>query len=191
MTPTPVNPALLVVDPQNDFFDDDNCNLAEFRRVLPKINTAIALCRKQRWPVVFVQHTSLKKPAGSREWSIYPGVDCRREDLRLNKAFSNAFWQTDLEEQLKARGVNYVVVVGFMAEHCVLSTYRGARERNFQAAVLRDGIAGEKSEYTRFVYETSATVTLNELQPLLANGKPHTDDNCALSALIGWPPASD
>lgn len=185
-----MNPVLLVVDPQTDFFDDDNCNLAEFRRVLPKINAAIALFRKQRWPVIFIQHTSARKPSESRAWSIYQGFDFRREDLHLNKAYGNAFWQTDLDERLKALGADYVVVAGFVAEQCVLSTYRGARERNYQAAVLRDGIAGQKNEYSQFVYATSHTVTLNELQPLLANGKPRMDDGRAPSALRSSPPAS-
>lgn len=176
-----MKPVLLVIDPQADFFD--NGNLAEFRRVLPKINAAIALFRKQRWPVIFVQHTSARKPSESWAWPIYAGFDCRREDLRLNKAYGNAFWQTDLDEWLKALGVDYVVVAGFMAEHCVLSTYRGAHERNYRAAILRDGIAGLKHDDTSFVYETSTTVTLSELQPMLADGQAPPNDGRVRSAL--------
>ena len=56
-----MKPALLVVDPQNDFFESDNPNLVEFQRVLPTINSAISIFKKQGWLVIFIQHTSSKK----------------------------------------------------------------------------------------------------------------------------------
>ncbi len=178
-----MRPALLVVNPQTGFFEDDNGNPTEFRRVLPKVNAAIAFFRKQRWPVIFLQHISANKPVGSQAWSIYAGFDCRREDVQLNKAYANAFWQTELDQRLRALGVDYVVVAGLIAEQCVLSTYRGARERNYRAAILQDGIAGSKHDDARFVYDISTTVTLSELQLMLANGQAPADGGHAPSAL--------
>jgi nicotinamidase-related amidase len=52
-----MKPALLILDPQNDFFGDDNPNLAEFQTAVPTINAAIALFRQRGWPVIFVQHS--------------------------------------------------------------------------------------------------------------------------------------
>jgi len=70
-----MNPALLIVDPQNDFFESDNPNLVEFQRVLPTINAVIALFKKRGWLIVFVQHTSSKKQPGTHAWKIFEGFN--------------------------------------------------------------------------------------------------------------------
>lgn len=86
-----MKPALPVLDPQNDFFGDDNPNLAAFQTAVPTINAALAFFRQRRWPVVFVQHSSVDKPAGSYAWAINEQFDCRPDDTRLSKRHDTAF----------------------------------------------------------------------------------------------------
>ncbi len=160
--------ALLVLDPQNDFFGEDNSNLAEFHRVVPIINAAITLFREYNLPVVFVQHTSVKEKAGTHAWEVYRGFDCRLEDVRLTKTQMNAFWKSALESRLKLFKVETVVVAGFTSEYCVLSTARGASERGFQSTILKDGIASLDNARTQFVYDISACISLDELREQLA-----------------------
>jgi nicotinamidase-related amidase len=159
-----MKPALLILDPQNDFFGDDNPNLAEFQAAVPTINAAIALFRQRGWPVVFVQHSSSSKPAGSYAWAIHEQFDCRPDDTRLSKRHYNAFWETELDALLQSGRVDFVVVAGYVAEFCVLSTVRGALERGYRSAILADGIAGMNGRYTQFALELSPRITLAELE---------------------------
>jgi len=156
--------ALLILDPQNDFFGDDNPNLAEFQMAVPTINAAIALFRQRRWPVVFVQHSSADKPAGSYAWAIHEQFDCRPDDIRLSKRHYNAFWETELDALLQSDGVDLVVVAGYVAEFCVLSTARGALERGYRSAILTEGIAWMNGRYTQFTLALSSRITLAELE---------------------------
>jgi len=158
-----MNPALLVVDPQNDFFESDNPNLAEFQRVLPTINSAITFFKKQGWLIVFIQHTSSKKKSGTYAWGIYEGFNGVAESSKISKKYPNSFWKTNLHSLLKSKQVDFVVVAGFCSEHCVLSTFRGANERGYKGIVLRDGIASLDNKYTSFVLNISKNSSLDEL----------------------------
>ena len=157
-------PALLVLDPQNDFFEVDNPSLTDFQATVPIINLAIAIFREHQWLVIFVQHTSPKKPIDSYTWAINAQFDCRLEDTRLSKSHSNAFWNTELDSLLQAYRVDFVLVSGYIAELCVLSTLRGALERGYRAAILEQAIASLDQRYTQFTMEISPHLTLAELK---------------------------
>lgn len=158
-----MKPALLVLDPQNDFFESDNPNLAGFQASVPTINSAIAIFRERGWPVVFIQHTSKDKPAGSHAWEIYERFDHQPGDTRLSKTRHNAFWDTELDQLLKSHQVDFVLVSGYVAEYCVLSTLRGALERSYRGAILEGCIASLEERYTRFTLDISPHISLVEL----------------------------
>jgi nicotinamidase-related amidase len=159
-----MKPALLILDPQNDFFGDDNPNLAEFQTAVSIINAAIALFRQRGWPLIFVQHSSADKPAGSYAWAIHEQFDCQPDDMQLSKGHYNAFWETELDALLQSDGIDLVVVSGYVAEFCVLSTARGALERGYRSVILTEGIAGMNGRYTQFTLELSSRITLAELE---------------------------
>ncbi|MFQ5924023.1 MAG: cysteine hydrolase family protein [Anaerolineales bacterium] len=163
--------ALLVLDAQNDFFARDNPNIAAFDATLPVINEVVGYFRDGRLPVVFVQHTSSKKPEGSAAWMIYEGFDTESGDPRILKSFPDAFWESELDAQLRSIDVNVLIISGFLSEHCVLSTYRGALQRGYAAYLLEGGIASLKDEHTEFTLRISERVSLDNLRGMLANGE--------------------
>ena len=156
--------ALLVLDPQNDFFEEGNPNIGGFRATIPVVNRALQLFHERGLPVVILQHTSLKKPAGSPAWQIHPSFACRPDDIRLIKKHENAFWDSELDATLKKQQVESVIIAGYLAERCVLSTLRGALERSYRGAVLEGGIASLDNRFTRFTLEISPHLSLDELQ---------------------------
>ena len=155
--------ALLILDPQIDFFGEDNPNLPAFQATIPVINAVIAIFRNQNWPIIFIQHTSKRKPEGSKNWKLYEAFDYLENDIRINKSHFSAFWQTDLETILKVKHVNSVIVSGYMSEYCVLSTLRAAAERGFDAVILEDSIASLDDRNTQFTLEISPKIGLAEL----------------------------
>lgn len=159
-----MKPVLLVIDPQNDFFSADNPNAGVFEATIPVINEAIALFRRRSWPIVFVQHTSERLPSGSQPWQIDERFDCRPTDTRVTKTTENAFWNTGLDSLLRSIRIDTVVVAGYIAERCVLSTLRGAMERNYAAALLEGALAGMDDRYTQFTLEISNRISLDALQ---------------------------
>ncbi|MFO7663187.1 MAG: isochorismatase family cysteine hydrolase [Chloroflexota bacterium] len=158
-----MKPALLIIDPQNDFFSAGNPNAGSFEATIPVINQAIGLFRKRGWSIVFVQHTSNRLPARSQSWLIDERFDCRPTDTRISKTTGNAFWNTGLDSLLRSIRIDTVVISGYVAEQCVLSTLRGAEERGYQAVLLEGGIAGMDDRYTQFTMEISNRISTEGL----------------------------
>ncbi len=159
-----MKPVLLILDTQNDFFEDDNPKLVDFLHVIPTINAAISTFRTHKLPIVFIQHTSENKQQNTYAWEIYKEIDCLPEDTRLLKSYSNAFWESELDTYLKNLQVDFIVIAGFVAEYCVLSTYRGAQERKYGATILKNSIASiVGKQRTKFVFDISDSISQNEL----------------------------
>ena len=166
-----MNSALLVLDVQNDIFVPENPNLSAFETALRVINEAIGLFRNEGLPIALVQHASSKKPEGSYSWMVYRGVISTDSDFRLSKSFLDAFWQTELDSQLRSSAVRDLIVCGFLSEHCVLSTYRGAIQRGFKAQVLEGGVASLSDDMTEFTLRLCEHVSISGLAQLFANGE--------------------
>jgi len=144
--------ALLVVDVQRYF--ESMC-----RAVLPAIEEAIAGARARGVPVFFTQHGHAPDDHGMlHEWwgdviaegsSDYALILPPAEDPVLAKSRYDAFFGTDLEERLRAKGVTDVAICGVMTNLCVESTARTAFVKDFRVRVLSDATATASHEMHR------------------------------------------
>jgi nicotinamidase-related amidase len=83
------------------------------------------------------------------------------------KTYGNSFVKTDLAEKLREIDVDTVIVTGFCAEYCVLSTYRGAQDLDISAIMLKGALASDNAEHIRFVEEISEIISYKALKTLL------------------------
>jgi len=164
-----LKPALLVIDVQNEFFSYNQSCADSLKSAIPYINAAIALFRKKSLPVVAIQHKSEEENLvpGKPGFDMPESVKLEPQDLRIFKTYSNSFTKTGLAEKLRELGVDTVVITGFCAEYCVLSTYKGAEDYDFKPIILKGSIASDNSEHIRFVEEIADTVTFGALKILL------------------------
>ena len=65
----------------------------------------------------------------------------------------NGFAKTDLDFQLKQRGIEKIVVVGMLANTCVEATARGGAELGYHVTLVRDATAAFSSEAMRAAHE--------------------------------------
>lgn len=159
--------ALLVIDLQNEFFEDGSPALATLRPAVEYVNAAIALFRKAGAQIVVVRDIEDQRAPGHPSFEVHPSVKVHTEDLHVDKRAGNAFWQTELEQELRSRDIDFVVLVGFAAEYCVLNTYRGATERGFGAAIMRGAIAGPREEHIGFVERICDVISYGTLERLM------------------------
>jgi nicotinamidase-related amidase len=163
-----VKPVLLVVDLQNEFFEQDTASLPSLRNAVEYANAAIALFRRASAPIVVVR--DIEEPnreAGKPAFQVHPSVKVLATDLHVDKRFGNAFWLTDIEEDLRNRAVDFVVITGYRAEFCILDTFRGARERGFGAALLQGSIAGPRQDHIDFVERICDVISFGALASIL------------------------
>jgi len=64
-------------------------------------------------------------------------------------------------------GVDTVIVTGFCAEYCVLSTHRGAQDLDLAAIMLKGALASDNAERIRFVEEITEIISYGALKTLL------------------------
>jgi nicotinamidase-related amidase len=77
-------------------------------------------------------------PVGDASWEIDPALEARPQELVVNKLSAGTFATTDLEQQLRTRGVDRVVITGVVTDVCVSTTAREAADRNFKVVVVSD-----------------------------------------------------
>lgn len=156
-----MKPALLVIDVQNEFFDINQACSDSLKSAIEYINEAIDLFRKKNFPIVVIQHKSEEQDLvpGKSGFDVPKSVKLEPQDIRIVKTYGNSFTKTGLAEKLRKLQVDTVIVTGFSAEYCVLSTYRGAQDFDFTPIILKGSLASENAEHIRFVEEITETIT--------------------------------
>jgi len=164
-----MKPALLVIDVQNEFFNLNQAFSDSLKTAIECINAAIGLFRKRNLPIVVIQHKSEEEDLvpGKSGFDVPQSVKLEPQDVRIVKTYGNSFTKTGLAEKLRGLGVDTVIVTGFCAEYCVLSTYRGAQDCDFTPIILRGSLASDNAEHIRFVEEITETISLGALKTLL------------------------
>jgi nicotinamidase-related amidase len=165
-----MKPALLVIDVQKQFFGRSPVTDESLNRAIVFINEAIAFFRRQDLPVVCVQHIDEEDGLlpGTPGFDLPEHLAILPDDPHIHKTYGNSFNKTPLEQVLRDRGVDTPVICGYMAENCVLSTYRGALDRDLRPILLRNALASRNPGNIPFVESINDLVSLGGLMKLLS-----------------------
>jgi nicotinamidase-related amidase len=135
--------ALIIVDAQNTY----RSGVMALEGVEPALDECARLLARARAvgaPVIHIQHDAgpgtpydIRAEIGAIADKVAPLAG----EPVIIKGYPNSFVGTDLEAQLRARGVKNLVVVGFMAHMCINSTSRGAFNLGFQVCVPASAVA--------------------------------------------------
>jgi nicotinamidase-related amidase len=164
-----MKPALLVIDVQKAFFELDPVTTQSLHDAIEYINAAIALFREKDLPVICIQHMDEDEQLapGEEGFDLPEGLDILPSDLHIHKTYGNAFNKTSLADELRQLGVDTVIITGFCAEFCVLSTARGAKDLDLTAIILRGSLASGVPENIKFVESISDIVSYGALSKIL------------------------
>jgi nicotinamidase-related amidase len=164
-----MKPALLVIDVQKEFFKFGPTTAQSLNQAIEYINAAIALFREKDLPVICVQHVDDEERLvpGEEGFGLPEKLDILPSDLRIHKTYGNSFNKTSLESALRDRGIDTVIITGFSAEYCVLSTYRGAQDLDLTPIILRGALASDNLENIKFVESISDIVSYTVLKKVL------------------------
>jgi nicotinamidase-related amidase len=128
------NTALLVVDVQNgvvgEAYDRD--------AVVANVASLVDRARLAGVDVVWVAHHGDDLPRDSDAWQYVPQLVRRAAEPLVDKAYADAFEETDLESVLADRGIGRLVVAGAQTDECIRSTLHGAIARGYDATLVSD-----------------------------------------------------
>ena len=128
------NTALLVVDVQNGVVEGAH----ERDAVVANVAGLVERARRERIPVVWVQHNDEELARGSDEWRIVPELASDGAEPLVEKSYNDSFEETTLENVLSDLGVGRLVVVGAQTDACVRMTLHGALVRGYDTVLVKD-----------------------------------------------------
>jgi nicotinamidase/pyrazinamidase len=168
--------AIIVVDPQPDFFEDGPLPIAGATATAERIRDYLAV-QGERFDVAIVTQDWHLNPGD--HWSATPNfestwpVHCAADSpgAEIHEALADVAWDAvihkgaregaysgfegwsldgnTLVEVLATRGVHAVTVVGFATDHCVKATAIDAQDLGFDVSVALDLCAGVALETTQ------------------------------------------
>jgi nicotinamidase-related amidase len=171
--------ALIIVDMLNDFVDGKLAN-PKAQAIIAPLQQLLEQARDEDWVVVFSNdaHESGDPElrvwgehamAGTREAEVIPQLAPREGEIVSPKRVYGAFDFTGLDERLKGRGVDEVVITGQHTHICVRHSSYGALIRGYAITIPRDAVCGfegvdeeEALAYLEMAYGAQIT-TVGEL----------------------------
>jgi nicotinamidase-related amidase len=133
--------------------------------IIENVQKLLNLCRKNKQPVFLVHVTpspdmkdALKPNAETQyplrlfdpEWSEFvPELNIQPNDLQITKHQWGAFYGTELDLQLRRRGIDTIILCGIATNFGVESTARNAYELGYNQIFVEDAMsARSKEEHT-------------------------------------------
>ncbi len=165
------NPALVIVDMQNDFVREGApMEVPDARQTIPRHKQLIAFCRGANLPIVYTRYLAGPCRTLVYEWSPQlepPVLACQRGHTRsyadvnatlecidiigeiyprpgdyiVDKYGYGAFYHTNLHDILQSLGVESLIVTGTVTQICVEETARGAFHYGYRTTVVSDAVS--------------------------------------------------
>ncbi|MEX3824911.1 isochorismatase family protein, partial [Paraburkholderia sp. BR14262] len=92
-------------------------------------------------------------PAPAEASELVPEIGAQPEDVIVAKRQWGAFYGTNLEQQLRRRGIDTIVIGGIATNFGVESTARAAFDLGFKLVFVEDATSGLNEEMHHFSFE--------------------------------------
>lgn len=154
--------ALVVIDPQNDFLHPEGwyaghgVDIEHMRRCIEPVKRLVAACRDRGIPIIWTRHgfrdardggwlVSMRPflrdgglRIGTWGYEVLDELGARLEDRYVEKNRLSAFFQTNLDLQLRAVDTETVLIAGVLTNQCVAATSKDAMFRDFKPIVVEE-----------------------------------------------------
>ncbi len=127
--------ALLVIDVQQGLLDE---RPYQADAVLQDIKALQEQARRHDTEIIFVRHSEDDEQGlffGSPAWEISAIIAPADGETIIEKRYSSAFKDTNLEEYLRQKQLTTLVICGMQTEYCVDATVKSAFEHGYTALI--------------------------------------------------------
>jgi nicotinamidase-related amidase len=84
---------------------------------------------------------------------IIPELEPLPEEIVISKPGKGAFYKTDLQSHLQAKGITHLLIAGVTTEVCVQTTMREANDRGYECLLIEDATASYFPEFKQATLE--------------------------------------
>jgi nicotinamidase-related amidase len=149
----PKKSALFVIDVQQELFNKSS-PIYNAETLFRNINALIDRAHQAGVPVFYVQHSNKKDLVyGSEGWQLHPQLHPVEGDCFVHKLHGDAFEETGLDETLKSRSIDNLVVTGLVTHGCVRATCIGAKKLGYKVVLVEDGHSNYSKKAAQLIKE--------------------------------------
>jgi len=154
--------ALLLIDLQTDFLMSkgrvgrhyDDARIRQMEKVVDSVEELLTACRAAGLVIAhsrshrYGAHVfpELVHPV-DETYELHPRLRAKPGEIVVDKFTFGAFASTELEEQLRERGVTRILLCGVLTNVCVFATAVQAVDRFFRVCLVEDACAAFKDEW--------------------------------------------
>ena len=147
-----MNPTLLIIDIQNDYFPGGKMELAGMQEAAINAKHIITYFRNNGWPVIFIQHIAIKLNAtffiqDTEGIKIHSSVKPLENETVIVKNYPNSFRDTSLSSHLNRMQTTDLVICGAMSHMCIDTTTRAAFDLGYSCKLISDACATKDLKY--------------------------------------------
>ncbi|HFI0254101.1 TPA: cysteine hydrolase family protein [Streptococcus suis] len=128
--------ALLVIDIQNLLVKEKPYAIEER---LALWQDSITKARQAGIEIIYVRQNDEEFATGSHGWGVHPAVAPLVGEKIVDKRYSSAFKDTNLQAYLDEQGIERLIVMGMSTNFCIDTTIKVAFELGYTVAVIKDG----------------------------------------------------
>ena len=141
-----MNQALLLIDIQNDYFENGRSPLYNADKAASNAAKLLDYYRNKSLPVIHVQHINTREGAtffipDTEGVKLHSLVEPAPGEQQIIKYAPNSFYETGLKEVLDKLQIKKLVVCGMMTHMCIDTTVRAARDYGYQITLIQDACA--------------------------------------------------
>jgi len=141
-----MNPTLLIIDIQNDYFEGGKMELVSMDRATGNSKKLLSYFRKNNLPIAFIQHLAIKPNAsffipGTPGAEIHDSIRPLPNETVIIKNFPNSFRNTNLHQHLQMIASTDLVICGAMSHMCIDTTTRAATDLGYSCTLISDACA--------------------------------------------------
>ncbi len=144
--------ALIIIDIQNDYFENGAIELVNPIEASLKARQVIDSFREKNLPIVHIQHLSADPTnmpifiPGTFGSEIHENVKPLEGEKVIQKYYPNSFRETGLLDYLKENEVTELVITGMMTHMCIDATTRAGFDFGYTCTVIGDACASRDLE---------------------------------------------
>lgn len=174
--------ALLVIDIQNDYFENGAMELVGALEASEKAQAILTQFRNKKLPIIHIQHIGIAATAtffkpNTSGAEIHTNVRPLEDEKTIIKFFPNSFRETDLNAYLQGHGIAHLTIVGMMTHMCIDATVRAAKDLGYTSTLIEDACATRALEINgkKVAAEDVQTAFLAALSPFYATIQSSTE----------------
>ena len=133
--------ALIIIDLQQGSFADATPKY-DAAGLVGRLNELAGAVRTRGGEVIFIQHDGAPGEPFHPDlpgWKLLDELDRRPVDTVVRKTACDSFLETSLDDFLRSRSIDRLIVTGWTTDYCVDTTVRSALARGYPTIVPSDG----------------------------------------------------